>query len=251
MTFNYWLRTSSGKNRVVNEDGAEAFVKNDTMFLMISDGFGVSDDEKDKGKVNAGLLSISLVKKYIESYYIYPGEESLKLIMSQAIYHANEVIRQYRFINPSEYQNYGCSFTLVAISSDGKMHSAHMGITRLYLLRNNEIYQGTRDDNEATELLEKRLITEEAFITHEGRTVLTKALGFEDDCFVGITTIQLYPQDILVLLSDGVYRSLGNPRIQALIYEAGELEQACNWLVDGAIELNTPDNATAVMSYIM
>lgn len=249
MTFNYWMRTESGNKRKINEDSVEGFIVNGTMFLMIADGFGVEDDN-EKG-YPAGYLATQLAKNYIEKFYIYPGEASLRFVIQQTFYHINEIIKQYSIAHPERYRNYGCSFTLAAVTEDMKLYTIHAGITRLYLMRGEGIFQGTKDHNEATVLLDKGELTEEDFIVHPGRNLLTKALGFDDDILSDISVVQLQRGDFILLLSDGVYRSLGNPRIQALVYEAGELEQACNWLIDGAIELDTPDNVSAVISYII
>lgn len=245
----YWLKTESGNFRKKNEDSVESFQVNGTLFMILADGFGISD-ESENG-IPAGFMVTTLMRKYIEKFYMFPGDASLRFMMSQAIYMANDIVRQYRLANPEIYKDYGCSITLAAITQDKQLYTAHAGITRLYLVRNREIFQGTEDDNEASELLKRGVITPEEYITHDGRNYVTKALGLSDDIDVEIKVTQLQVEDFILLLSDGVYRTLGQPRILALIYEAGELTKACDWLIEGSKELKTPDNISAILSYIL
>lgn len=248
MEFNYWIATEPGPIRKVNEDAVDAFEVNNTLFLIVTDGFGVPDDKPQL--LTAGKIAVENIRKYIEKFYIFPGEASLKFVLSQAVYHANSLIHHFYRANKENYENYGCSLTIAAITKDKKMYTIHSGITRLYLLRNGEIYQGTQDNSEAQMLLNMGSITEDEFITHPGRMQVTKALGILNDIEINIQETYLTTGDLIILVSDGVYRTLGNPRIQALVYEAGELSMACEWLMKGSVELNSPDNISAVISHI-
>lgn len=247
MSLNCSFSSHPGEFRKVNEDNAYGFIYQDVLFMIVADGFGVSDESVGKP---AGDIVIQSIETYIKKFFRFPGEVSIKLIMEQAIHYANKTILSYKQANPILYANYGCSITLSAITEDNILYTAHVGITRLYLARGGEIFKGTEDDNEATILLKRGELSEEEFLTDPRRDLVVKALGITEDIEFEIQKTHLQVGDLVFLVSDGIYRTLGPQRVLALSLESGELELAVDWLIEGSLKEKCPDNLSVVISYI-
>lgn len=246
MDFNYSAKSDIGQVRKINEDSVEAFINNGSMFLIIADGFGINDESS---AIPSGILITNEIKNFIIKFN--SNDDFIPTLLEQSMYLGNDIIRKYQELNPILYSKYGCSLTICAILSDYRMFISHVGINRLYLIRNEQIFQGTEDHNESYELLKTNKITKEEYETHERRGFLTNGMGYKDDIIPFKTSVQLFPGDFVLLLSDGVYRLLGDERIKNIVFEAGELDTACNWLIEGANLEGGVDNLSAIISHIL
>lgn len=247
MAFNYWGETDKGAVRLKNEDAFEGFICNNTLFLIIADGFGISDDVD--GQV-AGVVAVHEAKRFIETFYTINTMENLERTIRQCIYSVNRVICGYKKANFDKYSGYGSSITILGILHTKEAVICHMGNTRLYLLRQGQIIQGTKDHTQAQKLLEKGSITEAEYMQHPERVILTNGLGYSEDINADILMGTLIQGDFVVLLSDGIYNLLSKEEIASLVFEAGELATAAKWLVKAAKDRGGFDNLTALISYI-
>lgn len=245
MIFNCSVKTDEGKKRKINEDGVSSTVKDDVMFLVICDGFGIDDNSEG---IPSGKLVAAQIKFFIEKHF--NEQVDIKNFLEELTTVGNNIIEAFKSSNPKLYSNYGCSLTVCAIKKNYEMTFCNLGINRLYLIRGNNIFQGTEDDNAAYKLLKEGEINEVEYETHEQRTILTNGLGYSADITPYIQTILLEPNDFVILLTDGIYRLLGDNRILNLVNNAGELNKASEWLIDGANELGGLDNLSAIISYI-
>lgn len=248
LEFNFYSKTDSGPIRKINEDGALGFIVNDTLFLIVVDGFGIEDDSV--GTPNGQLIATE-VQSFIEKHYTFQSVEFLKYILEESIYLANRITRSYQAANQEVYKNYGASITICGVLKDYNMVLTHAGITRLYMIRNGQPFLGTIDHNEANELLKANKITDMEYVNHEKRNIMTNGLGYSDNIAPFTTIAKVAKGDFILLMSDGVYRTLGDEKMVNLVLEAGELETACNWLIDAAYEMKSLDNVSAIISYIL
>jgi protein phosphatase len=123
---------------------------------------------------------------------------------------------------------------------------AHVGDSRLYLVRGGTIAQLTKDHTAAAEQVRLGLLSERRARHHPGRSLLTRSLGRE--LIVGLDRLSLGAAqgDVLVLCSDGLYNVLGDDHIEVLVRGAAA-DAACRALVDAANLRGTYDNVTAAV----
>lgn len=247
MAFNYWGKTDKGKVRKKNEDSFEGFIYNNTLFLIIADGFGITDEKNGQ---TAGVVAVNEIKHFIETFYIQGNVETLKFIMGQCIYLANRIICGYKKADFDEYSGFGASITIAALLPNREIVMCHMGNTRLYLLRQGQLIQCTKDHTQAQLLVDKGSITQEEYIQHPERVILTNGLGYNEEVNADIFNGVLEKEDFILLLTDGIYNMFANEDIKTLILEAGELETAVKWMIEAANERGGFDNLTALISYI-
>ena len=246
MEFNYSCKTDIGKVRKINEDWVTATVINDVMFLIIADGFGIKDDSLG---MPAGKMVAEEVQNFIGDFTVYNSKEFLMYLLSQSIFFANKIVMAYKKSN-EVYKDYGCSLTIAAINKNYEMVMDHIGINRLYMIRDNQIYIGTDDHNKAYAKLKNGEITKDEYEVDSDRNIIINGLGYKENVQSFKKIVTLKPNDFILLVTDGVYRMLGDERMKNLIYEAGELEKANQWLIDGANLEGGFDNLSSIVSYI-
>ena len=118
-------------------------------------------------------------------------------------------------------------------------------IPRLYLVRDGQITQVTRDHSYVGRLVEAGMITREDAEKHPQRNILTAALGTSTDLIMESPgrPEPLQSGDVLVICSDGLWGQVRDPEIlEALAGKSAE--EAGHTLIQLARERGGPDNIT-------
>lgn len=142
----------------------------------------------------------------------------------------------------------GMGSTVVAVLiADGKAVYAHLGDSRLYLLRDGKLSQLTEDHSLVQEQLKSGIISAEQAQDHAFRNVVTRAIGVRDDSPVPIEELALQDQDLLMLSCDGLTDSLQDSQVEELLNRDDDLDTICRQLVDAANQAGGRDNITVVL----
>jgi serine/threonine protein phosphatase PrpC len=128
---------------------------------------------------------------------------------------------------------------------------AHVGDSRVYLLRDGEIFQLTSDHTFAEEMKRRRERLEQAGEESDedfGRYehVLTRSIGGQPAVEIDTLFVDLQPGDEFILCSDGVSDVVG-PGEMLRASEGHAPETLAGQLVDAALEGGSSDNVTAVV----
>ncbi|MDI7775607.1 bifunctional protein-serine/threonine kinase/phosphatase [Asticcacaulis sp. EMRT-3] len=125
-----------------------------------------------------------------------------------------------------------CAFTGVVIKGR-RLHSFHVGDTRLYRLREGQLEQLTQDHRPEG--------------SGEDTTLLSRAVGAEEAVRIDYGAYDLAPHDRLMLCSDGVHGMLGNTDIGLILDGRTSAEETAQKLVASAIGRGGDDNTTALV----
>ncbi len=140
----------------------------------------------------------------------------------------------------------GTTLTLALFTPDGKASIAHVGDSRMYLFREGELRQLTRDHTLVADLVALGQITAEQAETHPRRNLVTRVIGTPDaepDEF----EVDLRAGDRIVICSDGLNSMLRDTEIAAHLEEA-ESPSAAAWsLVEAANAAGGTDNTTVAV----
>jgi len=140
----------------------------------------------------------------------------------------------------------GCTL-VAAVQHEDKLHIAHVGDARAYLLMGNRLRRLTRDDTWVQKQVEAGIITTEQAEKHELRNVVTQVLGNKPQIDVHLSAPQeLNEGDMFLLCSDGLHGVLSNEQL-FLIMKNNHPQAAAEALVRAAIKADTSDNVTAVV----
>jgi protein phosphatase len=144
----------------------------------------------------------------------------------------------------------GMSTTLTVIAVEGGMvHAAHIGDSRLYLIRDGRIEQKTKDHTVAAGRQRIGVVSAERAKEHPLRSTLTRSLGRDLIAAIDRVTFPLRVGDTLLVCSDGLYNVLGDERI--LDQASGrDAEEACKALIDDANARGAPDNVTVAIAQV-
>jgi len=193
----------------------------------------------------AGEVASSLAVEIIPfEYYADPStdvEESLRA----AIKKANTRIRE----KAEEAGKEGMGTTVVcAVVRGDELYIAHVGDSRVYLLRDREMQQLTRDHSWVLEQVERGLLAEEEVADHPYRNIITRALGNKPDVEVDTQRLTLMERDILLLCTDGLSGVVEDEQIRTLILTNEDDPQAAvDYLIEMANTEGGPDNISAIV----
>jgi protein phosphatase len=128
---------------------------------------------------------------------------------------------------------------------DHNLYFAHVGDSRLYLIRDSSISRLTHDHSYVTRLVDNGIIRADEAESHPQRHILTAALGagnsIAPDC--PPAPVSLQSGDVLVLCTDGMWGLLSDQEI--LETAAGKsIEEISQALVETAKKRGGPDNIT-------
>jgi protein phosphatase len=146
----------------------------------------------------------------------------------------------------------GMGTTLTAALFEGRrLHLAHVGDSRAYLLRRGRVTQMTRDHTFVQQLIDDGSITEEEAAVHPHRSVVTRAIGASTEVEIDLETLNLASGDAVLLCSDGLSGVVADDRIAELMISDRTPQQTVSELVRAANEAGGPDNITAVLLTLM
>jgi serine/threonine protein phosphatase PrpC len=163
--------------------------------------------------------------------------------------------RVYLLGGPPENRTRPGSTVVSLLMHDGGMDVAHVGDSRGYIIRANQIYPLTRDHSMVQAMIDAGMLTEQQAIGHPDANKITRALGMKPEVDVEVRPepMDLFAGDIVLLSSDGLTDLALGPDILASVRQAlgsGGVEHACKTLVDLANGRGGHDNITVQMARV-
>ena len=142
----------------------------------------------------------------------------------------------------------GMGTTMTVAVVDGmKVAIGHVGDSRAYLVRGEQMEQLTEDHSLVNELLKTGKLSEEEAQIHPQRSVITRAVGTDPDVDVDGFTIEAEEGDVFLICSDGLSDMVEDEEILELVHaNRDDLDKAVKALVAAANRGGGEDNITAV-----
>jgi protein phosphatase len=240
------LITDTGCVRELNEDCCQVVQPSDPdlldrkgVLIVVADGMG--------GCQAGEVASRVAVETVARVYYASAGEP--RAALAAAFHEANNELHQFSQVR-GELSGMGTTCTALVIQ--GRVaHSAHVGDSRLYLVRSGGIYQMTEDHSIVKELIKQGALAPNAARRHVHRNIILRALGSRATVDVD-TWEQPMPVragDCFVLCSDGLHDAVTDEEIR-LAAQSGETAAACETLVATARERGGYDNITVAIARV-
>jgi|SRR5687768_189820 PPM family protein phosphatase len=128
---------------------------------------------------------------------------------------------------------------------------AHIGDSRVYVLRKGHLSQITHDHSWVEEQVRAGMLTPDAARQHPWRNVVTRALSGGEDPEIDVVEVKPHKGERYLLCSDGLFGVVNDARIGEILGDAAApLEQICNRLIEAANAGGGPDNITALIVQI-
>ncbi|WP_182867913.1 protein phosphatase 2C domain-containing protein [Rhodopirellula sp. JC639] len=166
-------------------------------------------------------------------------------VVEEAVQQASQGLNQLARSTP-DFAGMGTTLTLlVVVENKGVM--AHVGDSRLYLLRQAEVHQLSSDHTLANELFLSGDLTRDEANDSRYRHVLTRSIGPHEYVDVDTLLFDLIPGDRLLLCSDGLSNYFGSSSCVAKMMSKPDIIQQPDTLVDFAKQSGGADNITAIV----
>lgn len=201
---------------------------------IVADGMGGYE-----GGQEASRLAVETV---IGSYRSFAGDDP-QAGLAAALEAAHERIHQHALAHP-HLQGMGTTCTAAAIVHQA-LYYVHVGDSRLYLIREGQIAQVTRDHSYVGRLVEAGMISREDAEKHPQRNILTAALGTSTELIMDSPgqPEPLQTGDVLLLCSDGLWGQVHDAEVLEAV-EGNSADEAGRRLIQLARERGGPDNIT-------
>jgi protein phosphatase len=121
-----------------------------------------------------------------------------------------------------------------------------VGDSRLYRMRGTSFELVTRDHTQYEELLSRGLVSENQ-TDHPAHHILTRALGAADQCELEELNLEVMPEDIFLMCTDGVSNTISQMDLAKVIYYSEDKVRAVANLINMALAKDATDNVTAVI----
>jgi len=170
-----------------------------------------------------------------------PTQVPIQEVILDAVQAANKAV----FEDEPEIDS-GTTLT-VALVLGRRLHIAHVGDSRLYLLADDEFEAITNDHSLVQRLQDVGQLTAEEATIYRYRNVLLRAVGQGEDVEVDTYMRLLPPRGKLLLCSDGLCGFVSDDTMKQILEKDSSLPQMLDELYDAAMAANSNDNITAVI----
>lgn len=243
ITFAYL--SDPGKVRKNNEDNA--LIDEALSLGIVADGMG----GHNCGEV-ASELAVKVTREKFESMRstgLKPSHYDEKFTpetnqLGFAVQLANSVVYEAGNASPDKK---GMGTTLSALMLNrGRLCVAHIGDSRVYLLRNGEFSQLTEDHSLVMDHVRRGRMTKEQAEKSPLQNILTRALGTQKQPVIDLLELEAKEGDRVLLCSDGLFKPVPEEKIKELLLAEPDDARLCAKLVETANINGGPDNITVV-----
>jgi len=238
-----------GKKRSNNEDFFALDAK--VGFFVIADGMGGHNHGEVASKMAVETIWNSMERFILVNQRVMGKMDDIRVSeqanqLANAVQLANQVI--FESAN-SQLQYAGMGTTLDAVLfHENKAIVAHVGDSRVYLVRNGSLTQITQDHSLVEDQLRQGLINKEQAKNSNFKNILTRSLGMSETTEVDVVEVNLCSGDFLIGCTDGLNKMVSDDEILKTIPLMKTPKMIVERLVDIANDAGGIDNVTVVVA---
>src|SRR3954447_19348646 len=237
------LRTDVGLVRSENQDfgtytspSEEKDTHPGGRLLVVADGMG-----GHRGGATASRLAGETVK----AQYLGGESDDVAAALRDALQRANSRIYNEAQANP-DLRGMGTTTSALAIKDDLAWFG-HVGDSRIYRVRGDEIEQLTDDHSLVATMVREGLLTAKEAETHPRRNVLQRSMGGTEDVEVDVKgPFDVQEGDTFILCSDGLHGLVKQEEILEVAKQP--IDVAADDFVKRVLERGAPDNVTVIVA---
>ena len=238
LNYSHVACTDVGLVRTINED---IYLHESTVngeLFIVCDGMGGH---------SRGRLAAKTASEQIHAIMQQQFFEDVRLSLRTAIAYANQEIANLNH-NKIEFKRMGTT-VVVALIRGNQLFYAHVGDSRLYLLRESKLYQLTQDHTYVQQLVDGGIITQKEAKNHPKRNQLTQAIGINYEVIptVSESAIECFPNDLFFICTDGITEMLDDNELLETLEKELSLKEKAEMLIEVAKEKGGEDNLTAML----
>jgi serine/threonine protein phosphatase PrpC len=236
-----------GRKRAKNEDSM--LMDSDAGLYVVCDGMGGAACGEVASRMACDAIGTHIrenaqaLKAYADNSTVANRSEALR-VCDAAIQRACREV--YEFSRKDDAKKGMGTTCVLMVLAGGSAITAHVGDSRIYMLRKGKVYLMTQDHCFVSERLRKGQITPEEAAKSQYSNVLTRNLGFQESVQVDMLNFELVPGDRYLLCSDGLSDYFESRDLTAVLANAG-IDRVPQALVNLANERGGKDNITCVV----
>ncbi|MDQ2714581.1 MAG: protein phosphatase 2C domain-containing protein, partial [Chloroflexota bacterium] len=224
--------------------------------FIVADGMGGHDSGQVASRVVINTVAERMTRELLEvplasekdsqQQAKLPDEDDLVDLLHGAIEDANNKVCQINQQNKTDMGSTVTGFMVVRNHS----YIINVGDSRTYMIRGGQRYQLTTDHSLVGQLVAGGLIQPDEVYTHPQRSQIFRSLGDKPNVQIDLFKQELYPGDIILSCSDGLWEMVRDPQIESILNTATDPQTACTQLIEAANANGGEDNISAVIVYV-
>ena len=233
------LLTDVGQKRSNNQDYVNRYTNRAGIDLIVlADGMGGHRAGHIASEMTATDLGASWVDTQLHTL------NDVREWMVAVLEEENKKI--YQLGQTDEYKGMGTTLEAVVVI-DQQMIYAHVGDSRIGLLRNGEYQQLTSDHSLVGALVRAGQLSEEEARLHPQKNIITQSIGQHQPVEADIAIKTLEPGDYVLINSDGLTNMVSKEDIRDILSSEVPLENMAESLVRFANNAGGTDNITVAL----
>ena len=233
------ILTDVGQRRTNNQDYANQYKnKAGKSMVLLADGMGGH---------RAGNIASEMAVTDLGAAWVATEISTINEVREWlAEYLEKENQQIHRIGQDEEHKGMGTTLEAVAVIDDQVLF-AHVGDSRIGLVRNGEYHQLTSDHSLVNALLKAGQITEEEAAHHPQRNIITQSIGQKDELQPDFGMVTVEAGDFIVINSDGLTNMISGDEIRDIVVSDLSVEEKAKTLVRFANNAGGLDNITVVL----
>jgi PPM family protein phosphatase len=249
MDLSFWAASDVGRKREHNEDNF--LVDRKLSLYVVADGMGghASGEVASHLAVHEFRAAVDARRDLLEGFARGDGSvraQDILSVLEQAVQGACAAIFQHGRREPDK-RGMGTTISGLLLVGD-RGFIAHVGDSRIYLLRQSQVVQLTEDHSLVNELIRRGKVTKENLARSPYsayKNAVTRAVGVYETVQVDTIDFDVLPGDQFLICSDGLHTYLDDERIKE-VFGVEEITTVAKRFIDHANESGGQDNITAV-----
>lgn len=246
MQIQAFAQSDVGRVRSHNEDSFR--IEPELGLYLVCDGMG----GHAAGEVASDTAASALLRHVTEHSALirqFDGTQgatqALAQMMNQALIAASKAVFE---VAAGDRGKHGMGTTCIALLvTQGKGFMANVGDSRLYLVRDERLYQLSSDHNFFNEAVAQGMLTPEQAAASPHAHVLTRAVGTQPTVCPDLLVFDVLPGDTFLLCSDGLHEYTSDAEELRSMLSIPHLKDIPAHLVRRALEGGGHDNITAIV----
>ena len=240
--YEFFALTDTGRVRTNNEDAVA--IHENVQLVLLADGMG----GYNAGEVASGM-AINVIgaelAQWLEEAPAAVSIAEVRRALQTCVDNANQAIFGASLANP-QYLGMGTTL-VVGVFWAGRLILGHIGDSRCYRLRGNELRQITRDHSWLQEQIDLGLLTPAQAAMSGLGNLVTRALGVDSAVHPEINEFPVEPQDLFILCSDGLTDMVGDDTLAELARLPIALAEKARRMVATANAMGGRDNISVLL----
>ncbi len=242
MNYKFFALTDPGRTRENNEDSV--VFDCDTHVAVLADGMG----GYNAGEIASGMAT-AFIKTELSGWLTEFGGQAkvaqVRRAVEVCVDNANRAIFDAANAN-AQYAGMGTTLVL-GLFQGARLMLGHIGDSRCYRWRGNELLQITKDHSLLQEQIDAGWLTQAQAATATNKNLVTRALGVEDAVALEFNEHHVMDGDLYLMCSDGLSDMVDDSGIAAILRSAITLEQMASKLIATANDYGGRDNITVLL----